>query len=658
MAAILLCRENPAAVRVRPSRGDGGIDILVPLDSADRVAVYQVKSFTSNLTRGQKAQAERSFRRLMDYAAVRGLRVAEWYLTLPVNPTNENLRWLEGFTAGHGLLSQWRGLDFLEGLAAEYPSVIDYYLRDGKNRLQAALESLTTVLRTAMLTGAAQAGADGTGDALEPAEAVGTLAGLHAVLNEHDPHFAYDYSVDTVRPELADQPGLVAAVQESHGKRWVTIKVLARCAESLAERPVPLSIWITAEPGSDLQRDIEAFDKYGTPFTAPMGTTNAEITLPGGLGGTITGGSVRIEVPAGASGAGHDIRLQVTDPSGEVIAETLVHMQLPTTGPSGNGVRGYGAEQHGVFSFEVLTDLDAQTVSYGVHLGDLIGKPPELVLPGVRLLREFRHPNGLRVARPYGPVVHKPDPLPEGADSVKGVGVIADLIEALAVIQDRTMTQVAVPDFAKLTLQQARAILHAADLIRGAVVTVPWEGISIHVHPVRQRQGTSFRHWCTGSSRLPSGKPRRASDTSRSTSPPRESTPQASPATTITTTSGSSPSARPRQSSGTARPNRPAGARERRRLPCRGRCRPRRPRGGNSAPSRHWAPHGPPWGAVAVGIRGRRQPIRSRAWRDPTNPCGSGSVPASLRLVPPCWGLRVALMPRPRCPTRSGRALR
>jgi hypothetical protein len=35
-------------------------------------------------------------------------------------------------------------------LAADYPSVIDYSLRDGKDRLQAALESLTTVLRTGL----------------------------------------------------------------------------------------------------------------------------------------------------------------------------------------------------------------------------------------------------------------------------------------------------------------------------------------------------------------------------------------------------------------------------------------------------------------------------------------------------------------------------
>ena len=96
---------------------------------------------------------------------------------------------------------------------------------------------------------------------------------------------------------------------------------------------------------------------------------------------------------------------------------------------------------------------------------------------------EFRHPNGLRVARPYGPVTHQPELLPEGSDSIEGMGVIADLIEALAVIQDRTTTQITVPDFAKLTMLEARPILHTADLIRGAAVTVPWEGITIHVHP-------------------------------------------------------------------------------------------------------------------------------------------------------------------------------
>ena len=134
-----LCRENPSAVCIRPSRGDGGIDVLAPARDSVGVAVYQVKSFTSNLMVDQKAQAERSFRRLMDCSRARGIRVTKWCLALPLDPTNENLEWLEQFTHDkvQDLQAEWRRLNFLDGLAGTYPTVIDYYLRDGRDRLQA-----------------------------------------------------------------------------------------------------------------------------------------------------------------------------------------------------------------------------------------------------------------------------------------------------------------------------------------------------------------------------------------------------------------------------------------------------------------------------------------------------------------------------------------
>ena len=486
LVSMLLCRENPSAVRIRPSRGDGGIDVLAPARDGPGVAVYQVKSFSSNLTQGQKAQAERSFRRVLEYSRNRGLQVTEWYLTLPVDPTKENLEWLSSFTSGHGIKAEWRGLNFLDALAGTYPSVIDYYLRDGADRLQAALESLTTVLRMSMHIGSAASGAEESARSLagplQPSEAVGTLRALYAALNEHDPHFSYAYSVDCDRPEVSDQPGLVAAVQDGDGKSWVTFKVFARCAESLVERPVPLSLTITAEPGSDLGRDIEAFDKYGTPFTALAGTADAEIGLPGGLGGTITGGSVRLEPAAKTRTAGHDIRLQVVDRAGEIIAETLVHMEPPTTGPSRRGARVHGVEQHGVFTFEVLTDLDAQTVSFTLRPGDLTGTPPGRALAGLRLLREFRPPNGLRIAAPFGPATHRPEPIPQGTEPPAG-DMLVDLVEALAAIQDHTTAQLLIPDLAKLTRSEAHRILRIGDLIRGAAISTPWEEFAVHLRP-------------------------------------------------------------------------------------------------------------------------------------------------------------------------------
>jgi len=52
VVAMLLCTEYPNAWRIRPGRGDGGVDVFVPL-SDDRALrdVYQVKKFASNLWR-------------------------------------------------------------------------------------------------------------------------------------------------------------------------------------------------------------------------------------------------------------------------------------------------------------------------------------------------------------------------------------------------------------------------------------------------------------------------------------------------------------------------------------------------------------------------------------------------------------------------------
>jgi hypothetical protein len=134
---VALPREPCGHTHIRPSRGDGGIDVLVPADDDSAIIVYQVKSFHSNLTTSQKAQVERSFHRLVDFANAHDLKVLEWYLTLPLDPTTENLDWLADLTAGHDLTVGWRGLNFLDGLAGTYPSVVDYYLHDGKERLQA-----------------------------------------------------------------------------------------------------------------------------------------------------------------------------------------------------------------------------------------------------------------------------------------------------------------------------------------------------------------------------------------------------------------------------------------------------------------------------------------------------------------------------------------
>lgn len=137
--AVMLCRRFPAGVRPQPSRGDGGIDFLVP--GSDGAAIWQIKKFAENLTDKQKNQIKRSFDTLVKYSVEQSIRVTEWNLVNPRNPTNEQRAWLMGeVTAGAGFPRFWHGLDYVDGLAAEFPDVIDYYLRDGKDRLEAKIK--------------------------------------------------------------------------------------------------------------------------------------------------------------------------------------------------------------------------------------------------------------------------------------------------------------------------------------------------------------------------------------------------------------------------------------------------------------------------------------------------------------------------------------
>lgn len=65
--ATLVNREHPRSIRITPSPGDGGIDILdhkAATDGGD--VVYQGTRYAKPLTGGQKTKVLNSFKRLFD----------------------------------------------------------------------------------------------------------------------------------------------------------------------------------------------------------------------------------------------------------------------------------------------------------------------------------------------------------------------------------------------------------------------------------------------------------------------------------------------------------------------------------------------------------------------------------------------------------------
>src|SRR5512132_3986928 len=346
VVSVMLLRESPNAMRVRPSIGDGGIDVIEV--TPDGWLVDQIKYFPTNLTSGQKAQVEKSYCEVRRFAASKGARIARWRLVLPLDPTNENRDWFDRFTADAPFPCHWHGLTFLEGLAAKYPEVIDYYLKDGKDRLAA--------LMSHMLAGLGLQHRASAGEALDPIDTVEGLVGIYEALNAHDPHYRYGYSVDLNPPAVPPEPFLVAVTSRGVGEVYVTFRIYARFAQAVEERPVPINLQFRVPADSDVADALQDFHTFGTPVTVedPTGEMLSwSVDLPGGLGGDLSGGRLRLGAPHPEGAQPYDLRLQILDETGTEVATARLRMEPVTTGATGDGMRATGVEEPGAFGIAI-----------------------------------------------------------------------------------------------------------------------------------------------------------------------------------------------------------------------------------------------------------------------------------------------------------------
>lgn len=102
---VLLAREYPRSTRLKPSQGDGGIDILVP--GAEGYTVFQVKGYTGSISTSRKRHITNSWKRFQEYARERNLSIHEWFLSVPENPTKEQLDWISKLTSGAAHYCGW-----------------------------------------------------------------------------------------------------------------------------------------------------------------------------------------------------------------------------------------------------------------------------------------------------------------------------------------------------------------------------------------------------------------------------------------------------------------------------------------------------------------------------------------------------------------------
>jgi hypothetical protein len=484
--AVLLCREFPNATRIKPSQGDGGIDVFVP--GLRGIEVYQIKGYTGNLTSTRKGHIRRSWTRINAYAAAESLSLAAWHLCMPENPTTGQLAWLSKLTVAATLPCDWRGLDYLDGLAAKYPDVIDYYLRDGKERLEQVVKSFLAV--------AGFNGAVGT-----PVASRQVLEDVHASLNALDPHYRYDFAVDGIGadgqlPPIAQVPGMVCGFQQSDGSRCITFKIIARYSDAVKDRPIPGGFKVVAEPDSELARQLDDFVNFGAPLDK-VPATDVFVDLPGGFDGPATNGLVSIGPAALPAAPMAEITVKVLD-GADVVAELDFVTDEVSTGISQTGVRGVGHDlRAGVVRYELRIATGTKRATLNFRIADVVGSTPADLLPCLRFIGSIRPPRVLQLAVRHGPSLGDSWPADGEMIPEQQVKLWVDVCESLAVIQTHLFERIGFPDLSEHTWADIESWMTTAALLRGDVVTGKWTEVEIHL--------TTGAEWVDGAPLFHSG---------------------------------------------------------------------------------------------------------------------------------------------------------
>lgn len=465
IVGVLFGREHPQSTHLRPSRGDGGIDVLDPVGDG-RFDVYQIKYFATPLTDSRKDQIRRSLRRLADNSSI---KIRHWYLVLPLNPSKEELAWFNSYLRTRGVAGEWFGLTKLEGLAAAHQDVIDYYIHDGRQRLESSIQQLREL--AGIVPGPAA-------QLISPADTTGPLAALYQVLNRDDPHFKYDFEITASPPRPAARPNLIASVTATRDGVSVTHHVFAEFAAATDYRAVPLTFNVHPDRmDAAVAAEWDRAVRYGTAAKLPAGTvTDLNIDLPGGLASTTDEGTLWISESRTPAARPYRLRLRITDGFDQPVADALFDMKPITTGMFGRGVRAHGYEVAGLFEIEILTDIEPSgtpgRVQFRLSLSDPKALAPAAIRPGVKFLAAFHRPNQLRFASEFGPPAAQAIPI-EADESPVSLEFV-EIIDALAELQERLDGNLRVPKLDSLTKRAANEIIRAARLVRGETLSEQW----------------------------------------------------------------------------------------------------------------------------------------------------------------------------------------
>lgn len=463
VAAHLLLRSGIGNL-IRPSQGDGGIDVQIP--TPEGWEIYQIKRFATNLDSSQKRQIKKSWSRFQSsnpsYKAFKF-----WALVLPLDPTPQNLSWFEKLTSESGHETRWIGRATLDGWAAKNPKLTDYFFGDGNRRTLELLASTVSAVNPPDAKG---------GEAL--LASVGTrLASLGNLLDEVDPFYRYELefkrsSID--QPPTADlvtdavpSNRVMTTIQEIDGQQCLYTHIIARSAMSTVLRPVIGSFHMSASTPEEVKA-LELWTHYGAPLKAASGRVVSSEGPPGTTSASGTELTAWTFSPVDAEPL-PPLEVRLFTPDGELLTVVAATKSEHSSGLVGDG-RWIQVELGPAVTIQFFTGAAGRADSFSLTINAAVGSEPAKALQGVELVAAMQG-NRVELAVQDGPTF-----APSSLASFDNERVFqlaaarAHEFRVLTTIQKYTLSRVTIPDDADITPMTRAMLIWMADVLaRGTV---------------------------------------------------------------------------------------------------------------------------------------------------------------------------------------------
>ena len=471
--AVLVAQDHPDTLRRVPASGDGGIDLMVPDGSG--YEVRQVKRFTQRVREAERKQIEDSWRTLR--ADPRLSRpITAYRLVMPVDPTPDEQEWFENLVAEAPWPATWWGATHWHDLSSRHAHVIDYFFGGGRDRVASRSRALQSTL-------------DPT-QPLMASDVAGSVTQMLSALNRDDPHYRYEIRTSFAAPTLTHvEACAMAETRRVSDGSYLTILVTPKHRYALQDAPIHGTLTVdVSDPAvaAQFQEAFTAFEHFGRELPLPEGLVSMQVTAPGGLGGSFTGGGGWIgSMPDTVER--RPLRLVVAD-RGEVLAELVLALQRVTTGPAG------GAEIHladppslltGVLQISPPDSDGGRMVNSSFDVGEITGRPVMQVLPTLHLLSLIRCGNELQIRPEYGNEIVARTVLEDDYSYVTEGGLLH--LNDLSVLQNYAAEPILVPD--EIDPAFATELHEHVEMLRGEVITGTWNEVTLRLMPgVRQSE--------------------------------------------------------------------------------------------------------------------------------------------------------------------------